>query len=372
MVFEEAGLEVQTIRLAAQPYPEVLGAAGPQGAAEYARQLEALCVDCGIDFCSIGTVPVSGPGADAAYIDAIPQVIRETDNVFASVQVAERGKGISLEAIRHAAQTIATVSTVEPSGFGNLRLAVLANCPPGSPFFPASYHGGGDTSFAVATEAADLAVESFGRARTLGEARQNLLRAVEEQASRIELVCRRLEQETGVRFGGIDFSLAPYPEVARSIGRAVENLGVDAFGSSGTLFAAAFMTRILRQAKFPKCGFCGLLFPVLEDRVLAQRSAQDLYTVDSLLLYSAVCGTGLDTVPLPGDVSADELGAILLDVATLSLVADKPLTARLMPIPGKAAGEMTEFEFAYFSNGRILDVKRRGAGGVLADAWVAW
>jgi uncharacterized protein (UPF0210 family) len=94
---------------------------------------------------------------------------------------------------------------------------------------------------------------------------------------------------------------------------------------------------------------------------MAQRSAENLYTLDSLLLYSAVCGTGLDTVPLPGDVTVDELAAILLDMATLAVVANKPLTARLMPIPGKQAGEVTDFDFPYFANARILDVRRHGA-----------
>ena len=99
---------------------------------------------------------------------------------------------------------------------------------------------------------------------------------------------------------------------------------------------------------------------------MAQRSAENLYTLDSLLLYSAVCGTGLDTVPLPGEVTVDELAAILLDVATLAVVADKPLTARLMPIPGKGAGEVTDFDFPYFANARILDVRGRGAATILS------
>jgi hypothetical protein len=81
-----------------------------------------------------------------------------------------------------------------------------------------------------------------------------------------------------------------------------------------------------------------------------------LYTLDSLLLYSAVCGTGLDTVPLPGDIEPSDLAAILLDVAALALRLNKPLTARLMPIPGKRAGEETSFDFPYFANARILQV----------------
>ena len=104
------------------------------------------------------------------------------------------------------------------------------------------------------------------------------------------------------------------------------------------------------------------------DAVLAERSKEGLFTVNDLLLWSAVCGTGLDTVPLPGDVSEDELAGILLDVATLAVRLDKPLTARLMPVPGLRAGDVTAFEFEYFANGRVLDVKGAGSAGVFRRA----
>lgn len=360
-LFADAGLEVQTVRLATQPFPEILQNEGPASAVPFARALEELCQAHGIDYCSIGTVVATQPENDLAYVDVIPAVIRETQMAFASALVASPASGVSLAAIARAAQVIADVAHTTPQGFGNLRFAVLANCAAGSPFFPAAFHQGPGHVFSVATEAADLAVDSFARAGTLAEARENLRTAVEETAQIVEGVCRALETEFGFRFGGIDFSLAPYPEVARSIGYAIEQLGVDAFGASATLFAVAFTTRALREARFPRCGFSGLLLPVLEDRRLAERSAENLFTLDSLLLYSAVCGTGLDTVPLPGDVSVDELAAILLDVATLALVADKPLTARLMPIPGKHAGDVTDFDFPYFANARILST--RGCGG---------
>ena len=97
--------------------------------------------------------------------------------------------------------------------------------------------------------------------------------------------------------------------------------------------------------------------------MLSARSLEGAYSLDHLLLYSAVCGTGLDTVPLPGDTSHDELAAILADVGTLAARLNKPLTARLMPIPGKRAGERTEFDFEYFANAGILDV-RGGAPGL--------
>jgi uncharacterized protein (UPF0210 family) len=362
--FKEAGLELQTVRLATQPFPAILRQYGPSAAAPFAAQLEHLCRRHGIDYCAIGPAASGNLEDELPYIDAIPEVIGRTEMVFASVLVTLRGAGIYLEAIQRAAQVIRDVAYSEPSGFGNLRLAILANCAPGSPFFPAAFHHGPNTTFSVATEAADLAVDAFSRATTLAEARHNLIALVEERAAVIRSVCIGLEQSSGFCFGGIDFSLAPYPEVSRSIGEAIERLGVDAFGGSATLFAAAFLTQALRDAQFPRCGFSGLFFPVLEDEVLARRSTESLYSLDSLLLYSAVCGTGLDTVPLPGDVGVDELAAILLDVATLATVLDKPLTARLMPIPGKKAGDVTSFDFPYFANAQILDVRRSGSRAI--------
>jgi uncharacterized protein (UPF0210 family) len=371
-LFEDAGLEVQTVRLATQPFPEVLRDAGPAAAVPFARELEGLCQAHGIDYCSIGPVVATRPESEnedegegrdkhgLAYVDVIPEVIRRTEMVFASALVTSAVSGINLVATRRAAQAIADIAHSTPRGFGNLRFAVLANCGPGTPFFPAAFHSGAGPAFSIATEAADLAVDAFAQATTLEEARVNMRAAVEGAARTIERICRALEAEFGFRFGGIDFSLAPYPELARSVGHAIERLGVEAFGGPGTLFAVAFITRVLREARFSRCGFSGVFLPVLEDRTLAQRSAENMFTLDGLLLCSAVCGTGLDTIPLPGDVSVEELAAILLDVATLALVADKPLTARLMPIPGKGAGEPTDFDFPYFANARILDARERG------------
>ena len=100
--------------------------------------------------------------------------------------------------------------------------------------------------------------------------------------------------------------------------------------------------------------FSGLLMPVLEDAILAKRAAEGILTVKDLLLYSAVCGTGLDTIPLAGDISVEQISALLLDLSTLAMRLDKPLTARLMPVPGKKVGDMTTFDFGYFTNSRVM------------------
>lgn len=347
--FSRAGFPIQTARVATQAISEI----APHDLVQFARDLEAACKANGIDYAALGAIQAHWKDASLDLIDAIPAALAATENIFASVQVASHDNGINLRAVDAAARVIRKLANSTPEGFGNFRFAVLVNCPPHSPFFPVAYHDGSAPAFAIATEGAPLAVDAFTGARNLEQAREKLIGAIQRAAQTIAHVAEDLAARFSFRFAGIDFSLAPFPEEARSIGAAMEKLVGAEFGEHGTLFAAAFITDCLQRANFPRTGFSGLMLPVLEDSTLAARSS--LYTLDSLLLYSTVCGTGLDTIPLPGDTSASALAALLLDLATLAVRLNKPLTARLIPLPGLKAGDMTRFNFEYFENARVLD-----------------
>ena len=131
-------------------------------------------------------------------------------------------------------------------------------------------------------------------------------------------------------------------------------MGIPKIGLHGSLAAAAILTEAIDRADFPHIGFSGFMQPVLEDSVLAKRAAERALTIKDILLYSAVCGTGLDTIPLPGDTTAEQLAPLLLDLCALALRLDKPLTARLMPVPGKIAGDETNFDFTFFAQSKIM------------------
>jgi uncharacterized protein (UPF0210 family) len=326
---------------------------------DYAQALESAAAAQSIDYVSIGPAT---PDLLHSY-ELIPEVIRGTQNVFISGQMAMHGEGIYLPAVKACARVIQACSEFSPDGFGNLRFTALANVHPLSPFFPASYAAEEPLpAFTLATEAADLAVLAFSRGASLTDARQALLQAVNRHAQTLG----RIASQLIIPFAGIDFTLAPYPETKRSIGLAIERAGVPAVGMAGTLATAAMLADTLDRASIPRVGFSGLMFPVLEDAVLAHRAAEGRLNVNQLLLYSCVCGTGLDTIPLPGDASVEQLSAVLLDLAALSLRLDKPLTARLMPIPGKSAGDVTSFDFSYFANTRIMELDAAPLQGALS------
>jgi uncharacterized protein len=359
--FESAGYEVQTARLATTPFPGWLPWQEPVAAAQMVQELESTSRSLGYDYLSLGPAQ---PDQLQCYV-AIPKLLSLTQDVFFSGSMTLAG-GISLPAVRQCADVVRRAAQLSPDGFANLRFAALANVPPGSPFFPAAYHRGRAPAFSLATQAADLAVQAFTNAASLEEARGRLTTAIQEHGRVLAEVARRLVLENGTRFGGIDFSLAPFPQEDLSLGTALERLGISAIGLHGSLAVFAFLADTIDQARFPHTGFSGLLLPVLEDATLARRAAEGTLTVKDMLLFSAVCGTGLDTLPLPGDVSGAQLAALLLDVAGLALRLDKPLTARLMPIPGKVAGDPTSFEFAYFANSRVLALDAQALEGSLA------
>jgi hypothetical protein len=294
-------------------------------------------------------------------------MLAATKNVFFGARVADAKHGISMNAVRKSAEIIVKSATLEANGFANLRFAALANVLPGSPFFPAAYHAGGKPTFAIATQAADLAVAAFSEARTIPEGSQRLTEALEGHAAKLTKVAEKLARKSGIKFSGIDFSFGPFPAENESLGTAFERMGVPAVGLQGSLTAAAILTQAIDNADFPRTGFSGLMMPVLEDFTLAKRAAEEKLTVNDLLLYSAVCGTGLDTIPLAGDTTVEQISAVLLDLSVLALRLDKPLTARLMPISGKRAGDDTNFDFAFFANSRVMELKAKALGSPFTE-----
>jgi len=359
--FQAASYDVQTMRLATIPFPNLVDR-HIEDTLDLATSLETLLPSIGVAYASLGPAFPDVPGS----YEIIPEAIAASQNVFFSGAMADSHNGISLEAVRACAQVIVRCAPITPDGFANLRFAALANVLPGSPFFPAAYHQGDRAAFAIATEAADLAVEAFKNASSLNEGRDALVDALETHGKALAAVARQLQFRFGAQFGGIDFSLAPFPADGQSLGEAVEAMGVPKVGLHGSLAAASILTEAVDRADFPRTGFSGFMQPVLEDSVLAKRAAEGTLTVKDLLLYSAVCGTGLDTVPLPGDVSADQIAALLLDLSALALRLDKPLTARLMPIPGKVAGDPTEFDFAFFANSKVMALEAQRLGKALS------
>lgn len=347
-VYESAGYEVQTVRLATVPFPQLLGEENIGALPELTGRIADIAQGLGIGYVSLGPAL---PEMPRSY-EVIPDAIFVSKSIFFGGVMANKERGIDLAALRACANVIVKCAPLEQNGFANLQFAALANVNAGAPFLPAAYHDNDESAFAIATESADLAVSAFENARALEEGRNNLIQEIERHGKAITQISNN--ELSNTRFGGIDFSLAPFPDDAHSLGNAVEKMGIPKVGLHGSLAAAAILTEAIDRADFPHTGFSGFMQPVLEDSVLAKRAAEGTLTIKDALLYSAVCGTGLDCVPLPGDTPSERLVPLLLDLCALALRLDKPLTARLMPIPGKRAGDATNFDFSFFAPSKVM------------------
>ncbi len=359
--FNEAGYEVQTVRLSARSVFDDLAGWSAGDLLRYVRDLQHMLDDAGLGFCSLGTVQVTRPGFPLAQLDMLADMLISTSVLNMTVQLATLEHGLRAEAALPTAAVIKRLAAETEEGQGNFRFAMLACVAPGAPFFPAAYHAG-PASLSLGLQGAGIVTRALQAHRDTNEQPIDLVHITELvragiQGYAIPVVAlgQALAQEHGVLFGGID--LSPAPMGADSIVSALELCGYGPLGSPGTLAVAAALTRALKTTELPTCGYCGLMLPVLEDAGLGMRWDEGYVNAQQLLLYSAVCGTGLDTIPLPGDCSAEAIAHLLLDVATLAVRLQKPLSARLFPAPGKRVGERTTFTSPYLTNTLIRDFK---------------
>jgi uncharacterized protein (UPF0210 family) len=336
--YSAAGFEVEGVRIATQPFSRYTAGMKPEEALSFLGKIAALARERHFAL-NIGPAMLEDAD-DTAPVDLLIRAL--VAGGVASSLVIAGDDGIHWRAIAQAARLVKEVGTKSANGVGNFSFAAIAMVKPYGPFFPGSYHLGTGHTFAVAFEGASVVEEVFAHYQDPHQAEQELTRALSKQMVDAEAAATKLAKESGWTYAGIDPTPAPNGSV--SIGHAIESfLGGAPFGSSGTMTAASIITHAVKASPVRQVGYSGLMVPVLEDEVLAQRWAEGTYNADSLLAYSAVCAGGLDTVPLPGDVSEAKIAHMLGDVASLAFKWKKPLGARLMPAPGKKAGDKTAF-----------------------------
>jgi uncharacterized protein len=351
--FESRGYEVETLRIATQPFPEYTKGMTTQQAVAFFQKYDALAEK---EKFAAGIGPAMLNADDPeSQADLLASILAATKHIRGSIVIAGED-GVRWKAIGAAARAIKKLEDETERSQGNFNLGAIAVVPPYSPFFTAAYHTGFGHQFAIGLESANIVEAAFKDASDIESAKRKLADMLFDQASEIERHANRVDQETGWRYMGIDLSPAPLKEV--SIGAAIEELIQQPFGSPGTLTASGTITAAIKSVDVKQTGYNGLMLPILEDSRLAQRWSEGRVSLEGLLSYSAVCGTGLDTIPLPGDVSIEQLDLILADVATLAVKWHKPLSARLLPVKGKGPGDMTEFDDPFLVNATIQDLKK--------------
>ena len=380
---EAAGYTVQTTRLATRPLLEDMADADDAAIIGYTRDLQAMCDDLGVAFLSLGPAPADDPAFPLERLRVIPPLLAPNPALNIAVQLASASHPPHFEGAWATAQVMRglRLASASADNDANFRFAALAMCEPGGPFFPQAYHRGTAWTVTLGMQTAALVGAAIAEAlatmenpaelegrRALGALTAlprigaAISAALARAAAPAVALVRAQAQAAGFAFGGID--LSPAPMGAESIVAALEQALPGKFGAPGTLALVATLTAAIKGVAqltaqtdgepLPTCGYNGLMLPVLEDEALGLRCAEGRLTVQELLTYSTICGTGLDTIPLPGDTPVERVAGLLLDVATLAHRLRKPLSARLLFAANAQAGEMTQFVSPYLTNTRVM------------------
>eukprot|EP00931_Biecheleriopsis_adriatica_P017566 TRINITY_DN12556_c0_g2_i1.p1 TRINITY_DN12556_c0_g2~~TRINITY_DN12556_c0_g2_i1.p1 ORF type:complete len:541 (-),score=141.52 TRINITY_DN12556_c0_g2_i1:68-1612(-) len=363
---KDAGYEVQTVRVATNSFEEYLSGS-VQSVVEGLQEIEAAAGEA-VTFISAGTVEQRLDVMEAALTG------EATKKTFFAAPIHLNAKGLpDLAAAKQVAESVCRLGKAAPAKTSEVpavfRMTVTANLDAGAPYFPGGYWKKGQApALGVALEDSGLLVQAFEGADSLEVAQDRLYKVFADALQPLEHTVKQLADAAGIDYAGIDCSIASSAKDSESLVKAYESLGLGRFGGAGTLSISALITAVMKKLPVERCGYSGLMLPLTEDAGLAQRGNEGRLSVQQLLFYSAVCGTGIDTVPIEGSTPPERLAMVYMDMASQAFRLRKPLSARLWPVCGKQAGEMTEVDNPFFVNTKVLAVDPADRGAVDSPA----
>ena len=356
---QKYGIPVVNKRIAVSPMAVVGAALSSSQLIEIAKTLNAAAQQVDVDFIGGFSALVQKGIArgDRALIDAIPSALAVTERVCASVNVASTRAGINMDAVLLMGETIkqAAELTADKDGLACAKLCVFANIPQDVPFMAGAYLGIGEADAVinvgvsgpgVVKKAIDRAIDA-NPDLDLGEISE-LIKKTAYKVTRVgELIGREVAKILNIPFGVVDLSLAPTPNVGDSVGEIFQSLGLLSIGVPGTTAALALLNDAVKKggafASSRVGGLSGAFIPVSEDLNISEAARNGLIGLEKLEAITSVCSVGLDMVAIPGDTSAENIAAIIADEMAIGVINNKTTAARLIPVPGKAAGEDAYF-----------------------------
>ncbi len=358
-VGDKYGIPVVNKRIAVSPMAAVAAPFPPEQLVTVAQTLDQAAREVNVDFIGgFSALVEKGMAAgDRSLIEAIPEALAETDRVCASVNVASSKAGINVDAVFLMGQTIkrAAERTAGRDGIGCAKLCVFANIPQDVPFMAGAYLGVGEPAAVinVGVSGPGVVKKAIDRALAahpdmdLGDLSELIKRTAYKVTRVGELIGREVAERLGIEFGVVDLSLAPTPNVGDSVGEIFQSLGLLSIGVPGTTAALALLNDAVKKggafASSHVGGLSGAFVPVSEDLNISESAAAGHLSLEKLEAITSVCSVGLDMVALPGDTSAETLAAIIADEMAIGVINKKTTATRLIPVPGKKAGENAYF-----------------------------
>ena len=351
----EFGVPIINKRIAVTPISLVAEPSGEDNYVEWAVELDKLAKELEVDFIGGFSALVQKgitPG-DRTLIKSIPQALTVTDRVCSSINLGTTKSGINMDAVRDMGYIIkeAAELTKEKDGLGCAKLVVFCNAPEDNPFMAGAFHGPGEGDAVLSVGVSGPGVIKAACEAYKGRPLDEVADGIKKMAFKItrmgQLVGTEAARRLGVDFGILDLSLAPTPYVGDSVARILEELGLEAAGAPGTTAALAMLTDMVKKggvmASTNVGGLSGAFIPVSEDEGMIAAVKAGSINLEKLEAMTCVCSVGLDMIAIPGDTSASTISGIIADEMAIGMVNNKTTAVRIIPVPGKGAGEWAEF-----------------------------
>jgi len=376
-VSKKYGIPVVNKRISITPIAYVGAGFDRHGFVELARALDRAAATVGVDILGGFSAHVEKgmTETDKEYIASLPEALKVTEKICASINIATTKKGINMDALTLVGQTVKDLAegTADTGGFGAAKFVVFCNQPGDNPFMAGAIHGVEEADLVlnvgvsgpgVIARALERMIENVGRENIKLD---DIAEEIKQTTFRVtrcgELIGREVSKAMGIEFGVVDLSLAPTPTIGDSVGEIFQILGVDEVGAPGSTAILAMLNDAVKKggifASKAVGGLSGAFIPVMEDQVLADAVGSGALCLEKLESMTCVCSVGLDMVAIPGSTDAATISAIIADEMALGMINQKTTAARLIPVPGKEEGDHVSFG-GLFGASPILPIRNMG------------
>ncbi len=375
-VARDLGIPIINKRISCTPISMVGASAGPACFVPLALAMDKAAAELGVDFIAGFSAPVHRglTPADRALLDSLPEALNRTERVCSSISLASTRAGINMDAVAHMGQRILDIAHMHPEreGLACCRLVVFCNQPEDNPFVAGAMHGPGEADVVIHVGVSGPGVVKAALSKaphaTLNEL-ADIIKLASFKITRLgEMAGREAARRLGYPMGIVDLSLAPTPARGDSVGEILQVMGLEHCGVHGSTAALAMLNDAVKKggamASSQVGGLSGAFIPLSEDAAMADAAAVGALTIDKLEAMTCVCSVGLDMVAVPGDTPAETLAAIIADEMAIGMINGKTTAVRIIPVPGKKAGELVNFG-GLLGSGPIIPVNRFSSAGFI-------
>ncbi len=355
-VADEFGIPIVNKRLALSPLAYICAATDATSYVPLALAVDKAAAEVGVDYVGgfSALVHKGFKDCDRVLFDSIPEALNSTTRVCSSLSLASTKAGINMDAVRRFGDVVLQTAHLRPEkeGLACCKLVCFCNMVDDNPFIAGAMHGMGESEAAInvgisGPGVVSAAIKRLGPNADLGQVAEIVKRTAFKITRMGELVGREVSRRMGVSFGILDLSLAPTPARGDSVAEVLEAMGLERCGTHGTTAALALLNDAVKKggamASSYVGGLSGAFIPLSEDAEMANCAGMGALTLDKLEAMTSVCSVGLDMIAIPGDTSAETIAGIVADEMAIGMVNSKTTAVRILPIPGKKAGDTVDY-----------------------------